>query len=292
MYTNTVILNDHIRVYQGTAFIMRALHSMQGCKKVIVFDLDETLGSFSDLCILWMGILKYSSNLPNKQDFFNQLLDLYPEFLRTDILKLLSFLYRRKQTRACSKLFVYTNNQCDPSIEWVSTITRYFDYKLNCPPDKPVFDHIIRAFMIGNQRIEFMRSTHEKTYEDFLKCTLLPRNTEICFIDNTQFDGMLKERVYYIRPKSYFHGLSGQTVLMRLQKSKLLSGTVYGQVVDFYKANVKCEPTRLSSDKLVAEKIMYYLREFFYLSSRKPKTRKIHVNLGRFTRKRKKLSNS
>lgn len=289
MYTNAVILNDHIKVYQGTAFL-RNVNMTQGCKKVIVFDLDETLGSFGELCVLWIGILKYLPDFTNHQDFFNKLLDLYPEFLRTDVLKLLSFLYRRKQTRACSKIFVYTNNQCSPSVEWVNLITRYFDYKLSASSDKPVFDHIVRAFMIGNQRIEFMRTSHEKTYEDFIKCTLLPRNAEICFIDNTHFDGMLKERVYYIRPKSYFHGLSVQTVLSRLQKSKLVSTNVYNQIADYYKANIKCGSTRLSSDKLVAERLMFYLREFFYLSSRKPKTRKIHVNLGKFTRKKRKPS--
>ena len=43
---------------------------------------------------------------------------------------------------------------------------------------------------------------------------------------------------------------------------------------------------RLETDIIISQKIMYYIREFFYLYSRKIKTRKVFQKIGRFTRKK------
>jgi hypothetical protein len=40
-------------------------------------------------------------------------------------------------------------------------------------------------------------------------------------------------------------------------------------------------------DFIVSQKIMYHLKEFFLLTTKKQKTRKVGIRLGRFTRKRK-----
>ena len=70
--------------------------------KVIVFDLDETIGSFYDLELLWRGLHIYKNKndyvFDNTQENFNKLLDLYPEFLRYGILNILDFLKFKKQT--------------------------------------------------------------------------------------------------------------------------------------------------------------------------------------------------
>jgi hypothetical protein len=73
-------------------------------QKVITFDLDETLGSFGDLYILWDGLQMYIKNNtePNNEEenpnesMFYMLMDLYPEFLRYGILNILDFLYHKK----------------------------------------------------------------------------------------------------------------------------------------------------------------------------------------------------
>jgi uncharacterized membrane protein len=62
-----------IQIYKGNSF----LKSNKKSKKVIAFDLDETLGSFADLELLWKLICK----IPNINIQFNELLDIYPEFL-------------------------------------------------------------------------------------------------------------------------------------------------------------------------------------------------------------------
>ena len=44
--------------------------------KVLVFDLDETLGDFSDLEMIWNAIQLYNT-VPNDETLFKELLDLY-----------------------------------------------------------------------------------------------------------------------------------------------------------------------------------------------------------------------
>jgi hypothetical protein len=303
-----------IEVYKGNFFTSK----LSGTRKnkhspiVITFDLDETLGSFSALDVLWSSIEKYNSNNDNKstdlltQDFFNELLDMYPEFLRYGILSILEFLYSKKKKGYCDKIFMYTNNQCSAS--WCTMIARYFDYKLNT--DSELFDQIVCAFKINNQIVELGRSTNNKVYCEFVKCTLLPKKTKMCFIDNTYFREMLHDRVFYIQPMSYRHYLSVDTILQRFFQSSVyknmfpdsLEVTSHGHghsplFNDFltkqfnkmryghsYLMHVREQDLKMNI--FVAQKMMYYIKEFFYLSYRKCHTKKLRTSIGRFTRKR------
>ena len=159
-------------------------------KKVVVFDLDETLGSFGDLYLLWTGVQHI---LPKYTDF-STFADIYPEFLRYGILNILQFIYEKKQKGECYKIYIYTNNQCPKT--WVQSICHFFQYKLRIT--KPVlFDQIIRAFKIGNKCIELGRTSHQKSHADLISCTLIPKTAEICFVDDTEFSQMKQDRVYY-----------------------------------------------------------------------------------------------
>ena len=99
--------------------------------KIITFDLDETMGSFGDLYVLWKGI---SSLFPlhHPDVLFEKIVDIYPEFLRTGILNILSYLYTKKKSNQCSKVFLYTNNQCYGSYnsKWISFIVDYIHKKI------------------------------------------------------------------------------------------------------------------------------------------------------------------
>lgn len=262
-------MNDTLcKVFKGNTFT----RSQTLVPKNITFDLDETLGSFGELYILWKNIEQFIPTHIKKQNVFRELLDLYPEFLRPGIFPILEFLYNKKKIGECSHVFLYTNNQCSP--EWVDLILRYFEQ------DMPnLFDQTICAFKINQQRIERLRTTHAKTYGDLIKCTLLPKNSEICFVDNTFYPKMMHDRVYYIQPKSYYHGLSGQEIVYRFMTEwKLFTVFDIGKLFDFSSL------TKQPKDSLVvAQKIMYHLKEYFLLSSKSPKTKKIGWNLGRFT---------
>ena len=42
---------------------------------------------------------------------------------------------------------------------------------------------------------------------------MMPKNTEICFIDNTYYNEMLDDNVYYIQTLSYNHNLSKDIII-------------------------------------------------------------------------------
>ena len=86
--------------------------SSQLSTKVVVFDLDETLGYFLELGVFWEVLLLYTKTTGLlTQEVFNQVLDLYPEFLRPNILAVLKYLKRLKTTGKCRSVMIYTNNK-------------------------------------------------------------------------------------------------------------------------------------------------------------------------------------
>jgi hypothetical protein len=229
-------------------------------------------------------------------DFFD-ILELYPEFLRYGIIPILEYLNQKKKNGDCDKVYIYTNNQCPD--DWTKRISDYFNKKLLSEAD--IFDKVICAFKINNCQVELNRTTHDKTHNDFINCSILPPTTEICFIDNTYFSGMRRERVYYIQPKSYHHHLSTKEIIDRFAYSKLgsqITSTknelpfLISSLTEFFKGCNRYLPgnptfRQLETDIYVAQKIMYHVKEFFYITcSRRLRTRKIKVKLGRFTRKK------
>lgn len=239
-------------------------------QKVIVFDLDETLGSFGDLYIIWAGIQHISPEFSE----FDRLLDLYPEFIRYGIYQILGFLYQKKKTGECTKIYIYTNNQCPNT--WISYLLQYFHNKIKDESSMPLFDNIIGAFKIRNKRIELSRTSHSKSYQDFIRCTLLPNTTEICFMDDTEYEKMKHDKIYYICPQSYIHCLSVREIIARLiafdlwKIDPILRSEDYwmnwfqihgrndsGYIVDMNNVNIK-----------IGKKMMYYVKEFFLLSTK------------------------
>jgi hypothetical protein len=286
----------YLQVYKGNCFNKQYIKKYN---KALIFDFDETLGSFSDLHKLWTGINNFNINNhddeKNEQNNFNEILDLYPEFIRYGILNILDYLYLKKKNGHCDKIYIYTNNNCNPS--WISYITNYFKYKLNFKED--LFDKIIYAFKINNKIVEIARTTRDKTYNDFINCTLLPKTTEICFIDNTFYNNMLNEKVYYIQPRAYYHNISINTIIERFIHSgigtKIINQLSNDEkenfqefLYDWFDINNETSSkyvTNIETDIFVAQKLMYHIKEFFYLTQRKNKTRKRNIRLGRITRK-------
>ena len=63
--------------------------------KVVVFDLDETLGCFVQFGIIQQGICDYFKKETLTQHEFNKLLDIYPDFLRPLILEITKYIYKK-----------------------------------------------------------------------------------------------------------------------------------------------------------------------------------------------------
>jgi len=294
--TNISIMNnadtDLIEIYKGDYF---SKQRKSRAKKVIVFDFDETLGSFVDLEILWSLI---NRNYHHHNIQFNDVLDIYQQdFLRYGIMSILEYLFSKKKSGECYKIYVYTNNKAEKP--WVQLIINYINYKIS--RNVPLFDQIIHAFKINNVHTELNRTTHKKTYNDFIRCTFLPQSTAICFIDDVLYKDMKSERLYYIKPKPYKHRLSTHDLITRfiyssvgdkllftdtsrnIFKSNFIKKTM---MVGNFKQNSNYSNTAFKNDILVAQKIMYHLKEFFYILNKRAKTCKNRKMSFSFTRKR------
>uniref|UniRef100_A0A6C0ETV8 Uncharacterized protein n=1 Tax=viral metagenome TaxID=1070528 RepID=A0A6C0ETV8_9ZZZZ len=252
--------------------------------KVLVFDLDETIGSFHEAAILWKII---ESEL---QTDFNTLMDLYPEFLRYGILQIIEFILNKKRIGKCDKLYLYTNNINSPVFP--NLISEYLKYKLKS--ENNVFDKTINAFKVNNKIIEHNRTTHKKTYNDFINCTILPENVKICFIDDKYYSKMENEKIYYIQPSPYYHNLTNKEIISRFSNSVFNNDKNMDKInsilnipyIDYNYEDYMIQDKN-KENKKIYKKIMYYVKEFFYLTNRNEKTKKIRVSLGKFTRKKK-----
>jgi hypothetical protein len=178
----------------------------------VVFDLDETLGYFSEFGIFW-GALGAFFKRPLTQLDFNMTLDLYPEFIRPNIMEVLTFLKYKKMAKKCGRMMIYTNNQ-GPK-EWVMFIKSYFEWKMG----GVIFDRIISAFKVNGVRVELGRTTHGKTHADFINCSKIPENARICFIDDVFHPEMENDNVYYIRVDPYIYKLPCEILINRYLKT-------------------------------------------------------------------------
>ena len=260
--------------------------------KIVVFDLDETLGYFSEFGIFWDCISHYvNTNGKNKltQEDFNNILDLYPEFLRPNIINILKYLKTKKDTKSCHKMMIYTNN--NGPREWAQHIIEYFESKIGAK----IIDQIIAAFKIDGKHVEICRTTHNKTHDDFIRCTKLPQNAEICFLDDTFYPGMSNENIYYINIKPYYYDLSFEEMIKRLKNSDI----GYTNAEDFetimltkwkqYKYNyINKDKKEYEVDKIVGKHIITHLQIFFNDKLKKKNTIKKKVNQKNKTYKNKK----
>jgi len=244
--------------------------------KIVVFDVDETLGYFTQLGIFWDALNTYYKNQGDddnivksqdtQQDLFNTILDIYPEFLRVNILAILNYLKRKKEKKKCKRIMIYTNNH--GSKDWINLIISYFHEKINYK----LFDRVIRAFKINGKIIEMCRSTNEKTTGDLFNCTKIPYNSQVCFLDDVYYTNMVDDNVYYIKLKPYIYNLPFQLMIQRFLVSK------YGIKIpderdfnDFMKSfidrynfdYVKKNEKDYELDRIVSKKIMIHLQTFF-----------------------------
>ena len=238
--------------------------------KIVVFDLDETLGYFTEFGIFWDCLthyLKDKNNLLLSQSDFNDILDLYPEFLRPNIINILNYLKNKKQSLCCHKLMIYTNNN-GPK-EWAHHIIDYFSKKITYK----LFDQLISAFKINGKVVEVCRTTHNKTHSDFIKCTKLPINSEICFLDDTFYPEMVNDNIYYINVKPYYYDLSFDYMLDKFYKSdvgkKIINNDenfnkIMIEKIKVYKYNcIDKESKEYEVDKIIGKQIIKQLQEFF-----------------------------
>ena len=232
-------------------------------KKVVVFDLDETLGYFGQLGRFCNLLDEYYKN-PNKAySIFNELMDLYPEFTRPNIINILKHLLQKKKENKCQAVMIYTNNTGER--KWAEHIKGYFEHKLN----SKIFEQIIAAFKINGKIVEINRTSHEKSVDDFFRCTKLPSDIEICFIDDLFHPKMNNDNVYYIHVKEYKHLLPATEMLNRYLNSSLSSDIKNKEEFkQFTMFNLKYSVVEKDKheheiDIIVSKKMLEHIKEFF-----------------------------
>ena len=248
--------------------------------KIVVFDLDGTLGYFTEFGIFWDSLIAYVKNNNNiiiTQDTFNATLDLFPEVVRPNIINILGYLRNKKETKCCTKMMIYTNNN-GPK-EWVQKIIKYFENKLDCE----LFDQLIYAFKINGKQIELGRTTHSKNHDDLVRCSKIPANTEICFMDDIYFPEMDKSNVYYINIQPYYHDLGFEEMIDRFKKSKhgikIINGDIdFEQKIMSYMNKyhykyIDKDPEEYDIDKIIGKHVLMHLNIFFN-NHQKNKTQK------------------
>jgi hypothetical protein len=143
---------------------------------------------------------------------------------------------------------------------------------------EPLFDQIVAAFKVNGQIIEVGRTTNDKTYDDLLRCTKLPSNVEVCFLDDQLHAKMEHARVYYINVKPYVHHLSAETMLNRFLQTPALrstmrplpsisNSTLSDQILNFMRKfsgnHAPKHPLEQEVDAIISKKIMEHLKTFF-----------------------------
>jgi hypothetical protein len=257
--------------------------------KIVIFDLDETLGYFVELGMFWDGLIKTTGKRDFTQEEFNDILELYPEFIRPNVENILNYLKKKKQTRMCHKIMIYTNNQ-GPA-KWSDHILSYFETKTK----SKLFDQTIRAFKINGKQVEINRTTHDKSFKDLVRCTQIPRNAQICFLDDIYHPEMANDNVYYINLKPYTHDIPFDDLVGRFVKSKI-GQTIVGESNTIDVANkllselrkiayTYIEKTREETeiDQILGKEIMTHLKIFF--NQPQPKTARRKRKPGAMSRK-------
>ena len=222
---------------------------------VVVFDMDETLGHLSQLGIIVDAVEKIKKKKLNQIEF-NNLLDIFDLYLRTDILKILNYLKNKKEKNALDKVIIFTNNQ-GPK-DWGNKIKNYFNYKLKYN----LFDQIIGAYKVNGKQVERLRTSHNKRYNDLLKIAKLSDNTRICFIDDLYHFEMENKNLFYINVNPYVYEYT-ITNILNILKTKLKIEDYDLKIIYKEIINYKFEKNKLINEKEISKELYENIKSFF-----------------------------
>ena len=161
--------------------------------KYVVFDLDETLGYFTELSIIW-NCLQTVMNLHTQKQFHALCQVFEKDFFRPGIFRTMAYL---RDNRDRVKVVLYTNNT--GSISWLKMILSYMENKVGAPG---LFDTIVPGYLPHGPANQ-MRSSFNKTYEEIRRCANIPANAKVIFFDDLEHPGMIHKNVTYIKVKPY-----------------------------------------------------------------------------------------
>jgi len=221
---------------------------MKKINNIIVWDADETLGSFGSFDEINMLMEKYLNRELTQSELF-ALLDIFPEILRPNILKILSGLKRQKNKKG-TKIIIYTNNN-GPD-KWIENMKTYIEKKVGIG----LFDKIIRAYKINGRHVEPKRTSDSKTFEDLKRCMGASDIKNVCFIDDQPHDLFDDEHVYGLQIPPYFKTFTKDDVIKRLLKSNFVGSDIdKNYLIWFIRNNYNPEKYFRKSNEILYSKI-------------------------------------
>jgi hypothetical protein len=232
---------------------------------VFVFDLDKTIGYFTQIAIFIEGIEYFIKRKLKKNELF-KIFDIFPEIFRPDMISIFKYLKKIKRKLKCVKVMIYTNNIGPKS--WVYTIKNYIEHKIKYK----LFDRTIAAWKVEDKVYEKCRTSHEKTYRDLLKCGKLSNEAKICFLDDMKHNDMKHKNVKYMHLKAYKHDILFKKMCKRFLKTnigKLIKKSQHEEFINKLIKFAKSDPlgftyieSTISSRKGYKKEILSELKSF------------------------------
>lgn len=253
---------------------------------VFVFDLDKTLGYFTQVAIFIEGVEHYLGRKLKKNEVY-KIFDLFPEMFRPDTMNILKYLKQLKHKLKCVKVLIYTNNIGPKS--WVYSIKNYIEKKMKYK----LFDRTIAAWKVDGKIYEKCRTSHEKKYTDLLNCGKLKKTDKICFLDDMKHPHMINNNVNYLHLKGYKHDIPFTKMCKTFLTSsigKLIKKNEHQKFITKFMKFAKTDPfgftyieSQVSSRVGYKRQILSYLKKFVKdnkhnISRKKRKKRKTSKN--------------
>ncbi len=178
---------------------------MKRCKKkLIVFDLDETIGHFEQVSIFLNGLQNIiKGNISDK--YIYKLLDIWPNIFRYKIFEVFKLIKKAKNKNNSIKVAIYTNNMGPRS--WTFYIKSYIEKKLNFK----LFDHVITAYR-PHEKTNY-RTTHDKTYKDLIRSVNSKNNIDVLFFDDVYHEYMKHYNVDYVKLIPYKYSVNNKKLI-------------------------------------------------------------------------------
>ena len=155
--------------------------------KVIIFDLDETLGDFGDLSLRWASDVVEKKSFAQFCSFMNDNIEVY-----SDIVNVLPKIVESRRAGRIEQIVIYTNNCGHAS--WACAIAGHIGWLHGMR----VFDAVVAGYKpeLGPTQC---RLGPAKTYQELCKCLGLHENIRMCFIDDQEHEGMRHANVSYVK---------------------------------------------------------------------------------------------
>jgi len=195
-------------------------------EKFVVFDLDETIGFFSQLYFIWDLLMKMSKTRLSLKDFF-VLCEMFSCYFHPEIIDIMVYL-REKNINPV----IFTNNQAP--VWWPKLITLYINYKTNKllnkggdrdenrdedrdgdknkDKNKDFIKEIVGAYTINGYISERRRTSNSKKYTDLYRILDPSSSHKILFLDDKEHVAMRVNAVKYIKVPVYIMMLPPQTI--------------------------------------------------------------------------------